>query len=90
VSWLKSKGLNASFVSNDIVVDGYKVCGMCITRYGSIDYTAGFIGINTKLEDIKAICRKPMTKVPKGLSEYGIATEEIEQMFIDFCTGGIQ
>lgn len=85
VNWLKSKGLNADFVSNDIVVDGYKVCGMAITRYGRIDYTAGFIGINTNLEHIKAICKKPMEKVPKGLSEYGITTEEVEQMFLDFC-----
>lgn len=34
---------------------------------------------------IKAICRKPMRKVPKGLSEYGITTEEVEQMFLAFC-----
>lgn len=87
VNWLKSKGLNADFVSNDIVVDGYKVCGMCITRYGRIDYTAGFIGINTNIDHIKQICRKPMTKIPKGLSEYGITTEEVEQMFRDFCEG---
>lgn len=85
VEWLKAKGLNADFVSNDIVVDGYKVCGMAITRYGRIDYTAGFIGVNTNLENIKAICKKPMVKVPKGLSEYGITTEEVEQMFLDFC-----
>ena len=85
VDWLKSKGLNAEYVSNDIVVDGYKVCGMAITRYGRIDYTAGFIGINTNLDNIKAICKKPMVKVPKGLSEYGITTEEAEQMFLDFC-----
>lgn len=85
VDWLKSKGLNAVYEDNDILVDGYKVCGMCVTRYGRIDYTAGFIGINTNLDHIKAICRKPMKKVPKGLSEYGITTEEIEQMFLEFC-----
>ena len=85
VEWLKTKGLNADFVSNDIVVDGYKVCGMCITRYGRIDYTAGFIGVNTNLENIKKICKKPMQKVPKGLYEYGITTEEVEQMFLEFC-----
>ena len=28
LDWLKAKGLNAEYVSNDIVVDGYKVCGM--------------------------------------------------------------
>ena len=85
LDWLKAKGLNAEFVSNDIVVDGYKVCGMCITRYGRIDYTGGIISMNVNLDHIKAICRKPMTKIPKGLSDYGITTEEVEQMFLDFC-----
>lgn len=87
VDWLKSRGLNAEYLDNDILVDGYKVCGVCITRYGRIDYTAGLIGINTNLEHIKAICKKPMKKVPKGLSEYGITTEEVEQMFTAFCGG---
>lgn len=85
LDWLKARGLNAEYVSNDIVVDGYKVCGMCITRYGRIDYTGGIISMNVNLDDIKAICRKPMKKVPKGLSDYGITTEEIETMFLDFC-----
>lgn len=85
LEWLKGKGLNATYESNDILVDGYKVCGLCVTRYGRIDYTAGFIGINTNLDHIRAICRKPMVKVPKGLSDYGITTEEIEEMFLDFC-----
>lgn len=85
VDWLKSKGLNAEYTNNDILVDGYKVCGMCVTRYGRIDYTAGFIGVNTNLDHIKAICQKPMQKVPRGLSDYGITTEEVEKMFLDFC-----
>lgn len=85
VDWLKFKGLNAEYTNNDILVDGYKVCGTCITRYGRIDYTSVFIGINTNLDHIKAICRKPMKKVPKGLSEYGITTEEVERMFLNFC-----
>ena len=85
IEWLKAKGLNAEFVSNDILVDGYKVCGMCITRYGRIDYTGGIISVNVNLDHIKAICKKPMKKVPKGLSEYGITSAEVEQMFLDFC-----
>lgn len=85
VDWLKFKGLNAEYADNDILVDGYKVCGLCITRYGRIDFSSAFIGINTNLDHIKAICRKPMVKVPKGLSEYGITTEEVEQMFLAFC-----
>ena len=87
LDWLKAKGLNAVYESNDILVDNHKVCGMCITRYGRIDYTGGIISVNCNLEHIKQICRKPMKKVPKGLSEYGITTEEIEQMFLDFCEG---
>ena len=83
--WLKAKGLDAVYDGNDVLVDGYKVCGLCITRYGMVDFSSGFIGINTKLDHIKAICRKPMNKVPKGLSEYGITTDEVEEMFLDFC-----
>lgn len=86
VDWLKAKGLNAEYVRNDILVDGYKVCGMCITRYGRIDYTGGIISVNTNLEHIKQICKKPMVKVPKGLSEFGITTEEVEAMFLEFCS----
>lgn len=85
VDWLKAKGLNAAYEDNDVLVDGYKVCGTCITRYGRIDFSSAYIGINTNLEDIKVICKKPMNKVPKGLSEYGITTAEIEEMFLAFC-----
>lgn len=83
--WLKNKGLNAEITKNDILVDGYKVVAMCVTRYGRIDYTCIHIGINTDIEAIKRICKKPMVKVPKGLSEYGITTEEVKEMFLDFC-----
>lgn len=83
--WLEVKGLAAEYVGNDILIDGCKVCGLGITRYGRIDYTCGFIGINTNLEHIKAICRKTMEKVPMGLSEYGITTEDVEEMFLNFC-----
>lgn len=85
VEWLKDKGLNAEYIDNDILVDDYKVCGTCVTRYGRIDYTGIHIGINTNIETIKRICKKPMKKIPKGLSEYGITTEEVEKMFLDFC-----
>ena len=85
VDWLNAKGLNAVYADNDVLVDDYKVCGTCITRYGRIDYSGIHIGVNTNLDHIKAICKKPMHKVPKGLSEYGITTEEVEQMFLDFC-----
>lgn len=85
VDWLKHKGLNATYGRNDVLIDGYKTCGTCVTRYGGIDYTGVYIGVHTNLEHIKAICKKPMGKIPKGLHEYGITSEELEQMFLDFC-----
>ena len=85
LDWLRAKGLSAEFADNDILVDGHKVCGMCITRYGRIDYTGGIISMNVHMDHIKQICRKPMTKIPKGLSDYGITSEEVEQMFVEFC-----
>jgi lipoate-protein ligase A len=85
IDFLKSKGLEASYQDNDILVDGYKVSGSVVNRYSNITFSAFHLGINTNLEDIKKICTKPMKKIPKGLSEYGITTEEVEQMFLDFC-----
>lgn len=85
LAWLRERGLNAEYVSNDILVDGFKVCGMCVTRYGRIDYTGGIISMNVNLNHIRALCKKPMVKVPRGLYDYGITTEEVEEMFLDFC-----
>lgn len=81
----KEKGLDATFDGNDVLVDGYKISGLSATPYGHIQYSTIHIGINTNLDHIKAICRKPMVKVPKGLSEYGITSEEVEEMFLKFC-----
>lgn len=83
--WLRGKGLNAEYVANDVLVDGYKISGNGVIRHSGMDYTVVHIGINTNVESIKNICKKPMNKVPKGLSEYGITTEEVEEMFLNFC-----
>lgn len=81
----KEMGLNATFEGNDVLIDGYKISGLSATPYGQIQYSTIHIGVNTNLDHIKAICKKPMEKVPKGLSEYGITTDEVEKMFIAFC-----
>ena len=81
----KEKGLDATFDGNDVLVNGYKISGLSATPYEHIQYSTIHIGINTDLDHIKAICKKPMVKVPKGLSEYGVTTEEVEQMFLEFC-----
>lgn len=85
VNEYRQRGLNAFFDGNDILIDGYKISGLSATPYGTLQYSTIHIGINTNLEDIKAICTKPMIKIPKGLSEYNITTEEVEQMFLEFC-----
>lgn len=85
VEQYKAKGLNATFDGNDVLIDGYKISGLSATPYGNLQYSTIHIGINTNLEHIKAICTKPMVKVPKGLGEYGITTQEIEAMFLAFC-----
>lgn len=81
--YLISKGINASLSGNDLMVDDiYKV-----GSYGSINivdryiYTAFHFSMNVDLDLIKKICTKPMVKIPKGLSEYGITYQEIEQVF---------
>ena len=61
--------------------------GITITGHGCIDFTCCFLCLNVNLDHIKAICKKPMKKVPKGLSEYGITTAEVEKMFLEFCEG---
>lgn len=81
----KKRGLNAEYADNDVLIDGYKISGLSATKYGNIQYSTIHIGVHTDVEQIRKICRKPMKKIPKGLSEYGITTEEIEQMFLDFC-----
>ena len=53
--WLKSKGLNAEYFDNDILVDGYKISGNGVIRRSNMDYTVVHIGINTNLENIKKL-----------------------------------
>lgn len=83
-NYLNGKGIACNIEKNDILVDGYKVAS-----------TAGYnlkpdykwtldgmqISINQDIDKIENICLKPMVKVPKGLSEYGITTAEI----VEWC-----
>ena len=80
----KDKGLNATYEGNDVLIDGYKISGLSATQYDNIQYSTIHIGVNTNLDHIKEICKKPMVKVPKGLGEYGFTTEEVEQMLLDY------
>lgn len=79
-----SKGLNAEVNHNDILIDGYKVASCWGHNYGDgyqWTYELVQISINQDLDVIKNVCQKPMVKVPKGLGEYGITTDEI----VEWC-----
>lgn len=85
--YLKTKGINAIQDGNDILVDGFKVASGCAINLPpdfKRTFSCGQICINCDVEVIDHICTKPMKKVPKGLSEYGITTEEIEQFTLNF------
>lgn len=79
--WLRSLGLNSVISGNDVLVDDYKVCGTTITRHGYIDFGGAFVAMSVNLDDIRALCKKPMVKTPRGLSEYGITTDELQKWF---------
>ena len=85
LEYLKEKGLNASIAENDILIDDkYKVIS-----YGSRDignrkiFATIQISINADPELINNISAKPMTKIPRGLSYYGVTTEEMEKVILD-------
>lgn len=81
--YFKSKGMDSVRQdNNDVLVDDFKVAsGAEVTLPNGFQYVAYQISINQDLEAIKNACKKPMVKVPKALSEYGITTEEM----VKFC-----
>lgn len=80
IRFLEGKGLNCSFEHNDVLVDGYKVASGYDNNLPP-DWrwckTGLQISMNQELNIIEHACKKPMIKTPKGLSEYGITTQDI-------------
>lgn len=77
--WLYGRGLKPVFDGNDLLIDGYKVCAFSsnydeATQWGLATIT---FTVNIDVDLVRAVCNKPMEKVPKGLSEYGITVEDI-------------
>ena len=77
--YLKDKGLNVTKESNDILIDSYKVFGWASHYYKDFNaiYITIHFTISVNVDLITNICTKPMNKVPKGLSEFGVTREEI-------------
>ena len=63
----------------DFIVDGkYKVASCSSINAGdNFIYTGFHFSVNVNLEHIKNICQKPMVKIPKGLSDYGVTSNQI-------------
>lgn len=82
--YLKAKGLNASVDNNDILIDEtYKVFSTSKATYDkAILFGAIHVSINCDAELIDQICTKPMKKIPKGLSEYGITSDEMLDLIV--------
>ena len=84
VDYLKSRGLNVSLDNNDVLIDGtYKVFSTSKAKYnGTLLFGAIHVSINCDAELVDKICSKPMKKIPKGLSEYGITSDEMLDLII--------
>lgn len=89
--FLKTKINNISIENNDFLIDGkYKVGSFSSVNLGDgFIYTGFHFSLNVNLEYIKNICTKPMNKIPKGLSEFGITTDEIKEFIIKNTIGDI-
>lgn len=85
IKYLKSFGLDAEFIGNDLILEKTYKCGSYSSRqYGNLMYSAFHISIGMNIELIKNICIKPMIKIPKGLKDYGINTNQIYELFKSF------
>lgn len=71
---------------NDLIgEDNFKLTSYASFNVGNrVIYTIIAISINPNIEDIVNICSKPMNKVPKGLSDFGITREEIVDFIKSF------
>jgi hypothetical protein len=72
--------------SNDLLADGkYKMISYAsINANNRLVYTCVHISFNPDVNAIQNICMKPMTKIPKGLKEYGITHDEIIEYIRSF------
>lgn len=85
--YLSQKGIETSRSGNDLVyivndyennkITQYKVASFGSLWIGERMETVVHVSINVDVDLIRKICLKPMKKVPKGLSDFGITAEEV-------------
>lgn len=83
--FLIGRGLDVRFDHNDIMVEGYKVAsGVSINLRPSykMQYTGLQFSVNQDLEVIEHVCLKEMKKQPRGLSDFGVTTKDIESWIL--------
>lgn len=80
---------NLSIDSNDLLLDGkYKMISYAsINANNRLIYTCVHISFNPDVNAIQNICIKPMTKIPKGLNDFGITHDEIINIIKSFIEG---
>lgn len=95
VEWLSGKGISAELNHNDILIDGLKVAaagGYNLAPDFTWQYTGIQFSVNQDYEVIEHACKKPSTKQPGALSDYGITTDEVvawcEAWFEEYDGGG--
>lgn len=78
---LREKGIYAYYSQNDLLIDSkFKFMGeMRIELKEDYYFFAGHISFSVLSDDIAQICTKKQEKIPRGLKEWGIYTEEVEQ-----------
>lgn len=71
--------LDVVFDGNDLLIDGYKTASYSNRQVDGGIYTAIHISMSVNMELIQNICTKEMKKIPKGLNDFGITNEEVEE-----------
>ena len=85
LEYLSKKNIKCEWVGNDLIVDSkYKVASYSSVMYDGLLYSAFHISVNIHLDIIKKVCKKEMVKIPRGLSDYGITTEELKKLLFNF------
>lgn len=77
-------GYKAEIIGNDIIVeDEFKVASFSSRRFGKTLFGSFQISFTVNMELIKALCTKPMRKIPRGLNYYNIYFDEILLIFLN-------
>ena len=75
------KGYTPIINGNDVLINNYKVASWSFKKINDYFLVAIVASVNIDLDIIQHICLKPMEKIPKGLSEFGITTEDVKRAF---------